>query len=74
MKIFNRRKYTLDVAAAGATLQNVFETCNQAPNTIPFDKLVLKQDADTGKYDIWLVFTFIIFILTAIIPVLSRFL
>lgn len=74
MKIFNRKKYTLDVAVAGATLQNVFETCNQAPNTIPFDKLVLKQEADTDKYDKWLVLTFIIFILTAILPFFSRLL
>jgi hypothetical protein len=74
MSIFRRKKYTLDVVAAGATLQNVFEACNQAPNTIPFDKLVLKQEADTSKYDIWLVITFIIFVITAIVPILSSFL
>ncbi len=43
----NRRKYTMDMATANNILQNVFIAGEQKPNTIPFDKIVLRSRAKT---------------------------
>lgn len=45
--MFFKKKYSMDMDTANQTLQNVFAACNQQPNTIPFDKLVLKGLAQT---------------------------
>ncbi len=43
----NRHKYTMDMATANNILQNVFIAGDQKPNTIPFDKIVLRSKAKT---------------------------
>ncbi|MBP5384285.1 MAG: hypothetical protein J6Y57_04860 [Lachnospiraceae bacterium] len=43
----NRHKYTMDMATANNILQNVFIAGEQKPNTIPFDKIVLRSKAKT---------------------------
>lgn len=35
----------MDIHTANQMLQNVFASCNTPPNTIPFDKLMLRQKA-----------------------------
>ena len=57
MSIFKKKNntYSIDITKANETLQNVFAVCDHIPNTIPFDKLVLRQKAKTrcftiGKY------------------------
>ncbi len=46
--LFHRKKiYKMDMASANDTLQNVFAACEKEPNTIPFDKIVLRRKADT---------------------------
>ena len=42
-----KKTYQMNIDKANDTLQNVFAACNKAPNTIPFDKLVLQQAAHT---------------------------
>lgn len=42
------RKYNMDMETANQTLQNVFAACNQKPNTIPFEKIVLRKKAKTA--------------------------
>lgn len=59
------------MALADETLQNVFEACSRTPNTVPFDKLVLKQKAATKKYNILLLWTSVILALTAVLPVIA---
>lgn len=53
MSLFHRKKekfeYNIDVNSANEMLQNVFEAVGQTPNTIPFDKLLLRQKAKTGS-------------------------
>ena len=43
----NRHKYTMDMTTANMILQNVFIAGEQAPNTTPFDKIVLRSKAQT---------------------------
>lgn len=42
-------EYKLDPSIANEMLQNVFEAAGQEPNTIPFDKLVLRKEVKTGS-------------------------
>lgn len=42
------RKYDMDLETANQTLQNVFAACNQKPNTIPFEKIILRKKAKTA--------------------------
>ena len=37
----------MDIKQAGETLQNIFAACEQEPNKVPFDKIVLRQKANT---------------------------
>ena len=43
----SRMKYNMDVDTANNILQNVFAAKEQSPNTIPFDKIILKSKART---------------------------
>ncbi len=38
--MIGRKKYSMDIKSADATLQNVLKECNKEPNTVPFDRLV----------------------------------
>ena len=66
MNIFKSKKkpltYTMDVKTANETLQNVFLACNQAPNTVPFDKILLRRKLNTRHYNIciWLIVIFLL--------------
>lgn len=62
------KKYELDMNTANDTLQNIFAACDKAPNTIPFDKLVLRQKANTKSYNILLVITAVLLLLTFLLP------
>lgn len=46
MKSFD---YQMDDKKADELLQNVFRTAGQTPNTVPFDKLLLRQKAKIGN-------------------------
>lgn len=65
--MFFKKKYSMDMNTANQTLQNVFAACNQQPNTIPFDKLVLKGLAQTTlvKFCKWSAAVFLLLVLLA---------
>lgn len=60
-----RRKYSMDKQTANAILQNVFAAGEQSPNTIPFDKLVLRGMAQTTLVTscMWIAIVMLVFIL-----------
>lgn len=58
----------MNLKMANETLQNVFAACEQPPNTIPFDKLVLRRKLNTRTYDSLLVLTAILLLLTFLAP------
>ena len=65
-KLFRKKnKYSMDMEIANQTLQNIFAACDAPPNTVPFDKLVLRQRAHTRTicYAKWLCFLCLLFIL-----------
>lgn len=74
-KLFHKKNsntYSIDLNTANEALQNVFAACEQPPNTIPFDKLVLRQRANTksftiGKY-ISIGFILLLFIMPFVFP------
>lgn len=53
---------------ANEVLQNVFAANKQPPNTIPFDKLLLRQKLNTRKYDYPLCLTALLLLLTFLSP------
>lgn len=53
---------------ANATLQNVFAACNQTPNTIPFDKLVLRGKLNTRVYNRMIILTALVLLITFLAP------
>ncbi len=66
---FSKKKiYQMDMEQANAMLQNIFAACDQTPNTIPFDKLVLRRKLNTAKYTRWIVITAVSLLLTFFSP------
>lgn len=72
--IFHKKKkqYDIDMKTANQTLQNVFAACNQEPNTIPFEKIVLRQKARTLSMHICMWLSLIFLILTLLTPLCFR--
>ncbi len=62
--------YQMDMEQANTALQNIFAACNQAPNTIPFDKLVLRRQLNTGIYKRLIMITVIALFLTFLSPLI----
>ncbi len=68
---FRKKKiYQMDMEQANTALQNIFAACNQAPNTIPFDKLVLRKQLNTGLYTRLIVITAITLVFTLLSPLM----
>ena len=53
---------------ANAALQNVFAACDKAPNTIPFDKLLLREKLNTHIYDRLVVLVLLLLLFTFLSP------
>lgn len=68
MRFRKSRKYELSPETANTTLQNVFEACDRPPNTISFDKLILRQKVNTRVYDRLLILMAILLMLTFLLP------
>lgn len=71
------KKYQMDMDTANAALQNILAACDKAPNTIPFDKIVLRQKANTKPYNRLIVLTAVLLLLTflsplVIVPIATR--
>lgn len=63
----SKNKYSMDMKTANETLQKVFAACDTPPNTIPFDKIVLRQKAHTRTFFIgkWICFICLLLVLIA---------
>ena len=66
--MFFKKKYQLDIKSADRTLQSVFAACNVTPNTVPFDKLLLRQQVRLRPYNIRLAATFLLLLVTLCTP------
>lgn len=64
------KKYEIDMNAANSTLQNVFAACEKTPNTVPFDKLTLREKLNTSSFDRMICITIVIIFLTLLLPVI----
>ena len=60
----------IKLEAANETLQNVFAAVGQEPNTIPFDKIVLRRKLDTRAFSLWIGIAFAALICTILMPLL----
>lgn len=58
---------------ADNTLKNVLAACDMAPNTIPIDKLLLRQKFGTAPYDICLRLLLLQIIILLVLPFLFVF-
>lgn len=63
-----KKTYQIDMEQANAALQNVFAACNEAPNTVPIDRLLLHQAAHKRTYDIFLRVIIVLLLLTLLSP------
>ena len=68
--MFFRKQYQLDIQSADRTLQSVFAACNVEPNTVPFDKLILREKARLTPYNTRLAATLVILLITLATPIL----
>lgn len=67
---FTKKKtYQMDISSANETLQNVFANCEKEPNTIPFDKLLLRQKANTVSVSIGKIICLFMLFLLITIPI-----
>lgn len=64
---FNK-KYALDIASADSALQNIFAAVGQTPNSVPFNKLILRQKAVLKPYNIMLAICILLLAATAFCP------
>ena len=64
---FNK-KYALDISSADTALQNIFAAVGQTPNSVPFNKLVLRQKAVLKPYNIMLTICILLLAATVICP------
>ncbi len=65
---YKKKTYQMDMDTANTALQNIFAACEKTPNTIPFDKLVLRQSAYTKPFDNLLIILTIALTLTILAP------
>jgi len=69
MSLFKKKKeFHMDVKAADQTLQNVFEACNKGPNTVPFDKILLRCRYNGSSFDICIICSIILLAITLLVP------
>ncbi|WP_075721600.1 hypothetical protein [Roseburia sp. 499] len=68
MLFSKNKKYHLNSKQANDTLQNVFAACHHTPNTVPFDKILLRQKKNTRTYDVLLFLTALLLLVTFLSP------
>ncbi|MBQ7919302.1 MAG: hypothetical protein IJ324_05120 [Lachnospiraceae bacterium] len=71
--MFFKKRYQLDVQSADRTLQSVFAACDVEPNTMPFDKLILREKAHLAPYNRRITATLMILLITLATPFLFFF-
>lgn len=68
MLFHKKSKYKMNIETANTALQNVFAACDKAPNTIPFDKLLLREKLNTHIYNRLLVIVLSVLLFTFLSP------
>jgi len=63
-----KKKYKMDLTLANETLQNVFTACEKTPNTIPFDKILLRQKPNTRVFTCGKWIAIFMLVLTFLMP------
>ena len=66
-----KNTYTMDIESANDTLQNVFAALEKEPNTVPFDKIVLRQKANTLSAKLCKYASLLMILLLIIIPIFT---
>ncbi|MBE5857726.1 MAG: hypothetical protein E7296_09225 [Lachnospiraceae bacterium] len=70
MSLFKKKnEFKMDVKAADRILQNVFEDAGEKPNTVPFDKILLRCKYNGMAYDICIMITVILLAMTLMLPI-----
>ena len=68
--MFQKKKsIQLDIELADATLQSIFEACDLSPNSIPFDKIVLRQKVETIYFNTCILFCIPFLLVTLLAPI-----
>ena len=63
-----RQKYHMDIADANVALQNILVACKQPPSSLPVDKILLRQKVRVQKYNVLLLITALILLITFALP------
>ena len=58
----------MDIADANVALQNILVACKQPPSSLPVDKILLRQKAKVKKYNVLLLITAVILLVTFATP------
>ncbi len=68
LTLINQKTYTMDTKLAGETLQNVLNACGREPLTVSFDKILLRQKAQTAVYMFGISLSVCLFVLMCTVP------
>ena len=71
MSLFKKDyEFKMDVKEADKILQSVFEDVGEKPNTVPFDKILLRCKYNGIAYDICILATVLLLTLTLLAPII----
>lgn len=65
-----KKKYEMNIDTADSILQQVFAASDRRPNSVPFDKLVLREKLNTRFYDRAIALLGIVLLVTFLSPLL----
>ncbi|MBR6309111.1 MAG: hypothetical protein IKR39_10950 [Lachnospiraceae bacterium] len=63
-----KKTYSIDINTAGKMLENVFAKAETSPNTVPFDKIVLRSKQNLFTDNLFIVLSSLIFVVTLLMP------
>ena len=63
-----KKTYSMDIDTAGKMLENVFAKAKTTPNTVPFDKIVLRSKQNLFSDNLFIVLSAVVFVITLIMP------
>lgn len=66
----NNRKFEMDIHTADSTLQNIFSACRQKPNSVAFQKLLVRRHFRGLFFNLGMAVSILFFILTLLTPYL----
>lgn len=67
--LFKKKKqFTMNPALANEALQNVFDTCEKAPNSTPLEKLIQNEELNIGPYNRLIIIASVLLLLHFAVP------